>query len=91
MSSWKRRETREQRPSALTSPMRLKMTRRRASGRRSKWSSPAATESQRSSPSGSNLQRRDPAGSSAIGGGGGDRIWRREGGAGETWARDEQR
>jgi hypothetical protein len=36
MSSWKRRETMEQRPSALTSPMRLKMTRRSASGRRSK-------------------------------------------------------
>ena len=75
-SSWKRRETREQRPSALTSPMRLKMTRSNASGRRSKWSSPAAPESQRSSPPRSHRQRRDPAGSSDIGGGGADRIWR---------------
>jgi hypothetical protein len=33
---WKRRETRAQRPSALTSPMRLKMTRRSGSGRPSK-------------------------------------------------------
>jgi hypothetical protein len=73
-SSWKRRETREQQPSALTLPMRLKMTRRSASGRRSNWSSPAAPESQRSSPPRSHRQRRDPAGSSDIGGGRADWI-----------------
>uniref|UniRef100_A0A453FLU2 Uncharacterized protein n=1 Tax=Aegilops tauschii subsp. strangulata TaxID=200361 RepID=A0A453FLU2_AEGTS len=36
---WKRRETSAQRPSALTSPMRLKTSRSTASGRRSNWSS----------------------------------------------------
>jgi hypothetical protein len=35
---WKRRQTTQQRPRALTSPILLKTSKRRESGRRSKWS-----------------------------------------------------
>jgi hypothetical protein len=64
--SWKRRETREQRPSALTSPMRLKTSSSTASGSRSNWSSASSPHAHSSSFSRASISEPTPSSGAAA-------------------------